>query len=132
MAIFRGRQGTVEVGTTAVLQLQSWTFQSTAAIIETDAMGDTWGGALADLNRASGEIVFYDDDTASANGQTSLTLGAAVTLRLYGRGNASGRVYRTGPAVISGLSHPVQKGEIATITATWVSTGAWTTATVGA
>lgn len=132
MAIFRGRDGVVEVGTTAVLKLQSWTFQASANIIDTDAMGDTWRGALADVNSATGEIVFYDDDTASANGQTALTLGAAVTLRLYGRGNAANRAYRTGPAIISSISHPVQKGEVVTVTASWVSNGAWTTATVPA
>jgi hypothetical protein len=132
MAIFRGRDGVVEVGTAAVLRLQSWTFQSTANIIEQDSMGDTWGGAVADINRATGEIVFYDDDTASPNGQAALTIGATVTLRLYGRGNAAGRVYRTGSAIISSISHPVQKGEIVTQTAQWVSDGAWTTATVSA
>lgn len=132
MAIFRGRDGVVEVGTAAVIRLQGWTFQSTANVIETDAMGDTWGGSLADLNRASGEIVFYDDDAASPTGQADLVLGSTVTLRLYGRGNATGRVYRTGSAVISGISHPVQKGEVVSITAQWVSDGAWTTATVPA
>lgn len=132
MPIFRGRDGAVEVGANTVLRLQSWSFSETQAQIETDSMGDTWGGTLGDINRASGEIVFYLDDTSSANGQTGLTLGAAVTLRLYEQGNATGRQYRTGPAVVSQIAAPVGKGDVVTVTASWVSNGAWTKATVPA
>lgn len=132
MAIFRGRDGVVEVGANAVLRLQSWSFTETENQIETDSMGDTWGGTLGDIKRASGEIVYYLDDTASANGQSGLTLGAAAVLKLYEQGNATGRVYRTGDARISQISAPVSKGDVVTVTASWVSDGAWTTATVPA
>lgn len=132
MGIFRGRDGVVEVGANAVLRLQSWSFTETETQIETDAMGDTWGGTLGDIRRASGEIVFYLDDAASANGQSGLTLGAVVTLKLYEQGNAAGRVYRTGSARVSQIAAPVTKGEVVTVTASWVSDGAWTSATVAA
>lgn len=132
MAIFRGRDGVVEVGSDEVLRLQSWSFSETESQIETDAMGDTWGGTLGDIKRASGDIVFYLDDTASANAQAAITLGAVVTLRLYEQGKATGRVYRTGSARISQISAPVTKGEVVTVTASWVSDGAWSTATVPA
>lgn len=132
MAIFRGRDGVVEAGDNAVLRLQSWSFTETETQIETDAMGDTWGGTLGDIKRATGEVVFYLDDASSSNGQTALTLGAEVTLKLYEQGNATGKVYRTGPARVSQIAAPVSKGEVVTVTASWVSNGAWSMATVPA
>ena len=132
MSIHRGRDGVVEVGDDAVLQLQSWSFTTTEAQIETDAMGDEWGDTLGDIKRASGDIVFYDDDSSSGNGQAALTVGAVVTLRLYGRGDGTGASYHTLSARISEVSRPVQKGDVVTVTANWVSKGAVTTATVGA
>lgn len=131
MPIFRGRDGVVEVGSDEVLRLQSWSFSETEAQIETDSMGDEWGTTLGDIKRASGEIVFYDDSAAS-NAGPALALGDEVTLKLYGRGDGTGAQYRTGPARISEISAPVTKGDVVTITASWVSDGAWTRATVTA
>jgi hypothetical protein len=132
MATFRGRDGVVEVGSTAVLRLQNFTTTLTEGQLETDSMGDEWMTRKGDLKDASGEIVFFEDDATSGNGQTSLTIGAEVTLRQYTQGNASGRTYLTGPARISEISAPVAKGEVVTRTASWVGNGAWSTATVGA
>jgi hypothetical protein len=132
MATFRGRDGVVEVGANAVLKLQSWEYTETVGTIEGDAMGDTWMSRKSDLKDASGSIVFFEDDTSSANGQTALTLGAEVTLKLYSRGNSAGKVYRTGPAIVTEISHPVAKGDMVTITASWVGNGSWSTATVPA
>lgn len=132
MATFRGRDGVVEVGSDAVLKLQSWTYTETESQLETDSMGDTWMSRKGDLKDASGEIVFFEDDTSSGNAQTALVLGAAVTLKLYSQGDASTKVYRTGPAIISEISAPVAKGEVVTQTASWVANGAWSKATVGA
>lgn len=130
MGTFRGRDGVVEVGNDAVLKLQSWEYTETVGTTDTDSMGDSWMTRKADLNDASGSITFYDDDTASGNGQTGITLGAEVTLKLYGQGNAAGRSYRTGPAIITEISHPVSKGETVTVSASWVANGAWSKATV--
>jgi hypothetical protein len=130
MAIYRGRDGVVEVGANGVLHLQSWSYTETVSLIEADAMGDTWMTRVKSLNDASGDIVFFEDDTASGNGQTGITLGAEVTLRLYSQGEVTGKVYRTGPAIISEISAPVSKGDIVTVTANWVANGAWSTATV--
>lgn len=130
MAIHKGRDGAVKIGSDTVLKLQSWSFQESQGTIETDSIGDTWMSRQGDLKDAQGEIVFFDDDTSSNNGQTSLTLGAEVTLELYPRGDGSGARYRSGPAIITQLSEPVDKGGIVTVTASWVANGAWSTATV--
>jgi hypothetical protein len=132
MATYRGRDGVVEVGSNAVLALQSWSYTESVSLIEKDSMGDEWMTRVADLKDASGDIVFFEDDTASANGQTGITLGAAVTLRLYSQGDVAGRDYRTGPAIISEISAPVAKGDMVTVTASWVANGAWSIATVSA
>lgn len=129
MATFRGRDGVVEVGSDAVLKLQSWSYTETLATIEADAMGDTWGSTLSDIKNANGDIVFFEDDTAS-NGAASLGLGDEVTLKLYSQGDGSGATYRTGPAKITEVSAPVEKSGVVTVTASWRSEGAWSTATV--
>lgn len=132
MGTFRGRDGVVEVGDDAVLKLQSWSYTESAAMLETDAMGDTWMSRESELKDASGDIVFFEDDTDSGNGQTGLTVGEEVTLKLYSQGDATGATYRTGPAIINEISAPVSKGDVVTVTANWQSNGAWSTATVSA
>lgn len=129
MATYRGRDGVVEVGSDAVVALQSWSYTETQSTLETDSMGDTWMSRKSDLKDASGDLVYFEDDGAS-NGQDSITLGAAVTLKLYSQGDASGKTYRTGPALITEISAPVTKGDMVTVTASWVANGAWSTATV--
>lgn len=130
MATFRGRDGVVEVGSDAVLKLQSWEYTETVSTLDQDSMGDTWMNRASDLKDANGSIVFFEDDESSANGQSALTLGAEVTLKLYSQGDSSGKTYRTGPAIITEISAPVSKGETVTVTASWVANGAWSTATV--
>lgn len=130
MATFRGRDGVVEVGADAVLKLQSWEYTETVNTMETAAMGDTWMTRKAGLKDASGSITFLEDDTAVGNGQAALALGAEVNLKLYSQGNAAGKVYRTGPAIITEISHPVSAGDVVTISASWVANGAWSEATV--
>lgn len=130
MATFRGRDGVVEVGSDAVLKLQSWEYTETVGTIEGDAMGDTWMSRKSDLKDASGSITYFEDDTSASNGQTGLTLGAEVTLKLYSQGDGTGKTYRTGPAIISEVSHPVAKGDMVTISCSWVANGSWSTATV--
>lgn len=132
MAIFKGRDGVVKVGSDDVLMLQSWSFEETTSTIETDAMGNTWMTRVADLKDASGEVVFFLDDTGSGNAQASLTNGASVTLELYAQGDGASATYRTVPVIITSLSEPVSKGDIVTVTASWVANGAWSTATVPA
>lgn len=132
MATFRGRDGAVEVGTTNVLALQSWSWSGSVGLIEKDSMGDVAMTRVVDIADCSGDIVYFEDDTTSANGQTSLVQGASVTLRFYSQGEGTGKTYRTGPAIISEISAPVSKGEMVTVTASWVGNGVWSTATVGA
>lgn len=131
MATFRGRDGVVEVGDDAVLKLQSWSYTESVGLLDTDAMGDTWMSRVGDLKDASGDIVFFEDDTAS-NGAASLTVGSEVTLKLYSQGDATGKTYRTGPAIINEISAPVSKGDTVTVTASWSANGAWSTAEVPA
>lgn len=130
MATFRGRDGVVEVGGVPVLKLQSWDYTESVGTLDADAMGDTWMTRKTDLRDASGSIVFFEDDTSSANGQTSLTVGAEVTLSLYSQGDGSGADYRTGPAIITEISAPVAKGDVVTVTASWQADGPWSIATV--
>ena len=132
MAVKKGRDGTVKIGSDDVLQLQSWSFEETTATIDYDSMGSTWVSRKADIKDATGDIVYLLDDTASGNAQASLTNGAEVTLELYSQGEGSGATYRTGPAIITGISEPVEKGGIVTVTATWAANGAWSTDTVAA
>lgn len=132
MGIHRGRDGTVKIGADDVLELQSWSFEETTATIDYDSMGSTWMKREIDIKDASGDIVYLLDDASSGNAQASLTNGASVTLELYSMGDATGATYRTGPAIITGISEPVEKGSIVTVTASWVANGAWSTATVPA
>jgi len=102
MAIHKGSEGTVHVGTDAVAEIKSYSVEDTMDTIEVTTMGDTFRDYETTLESFSGSIdVFWDEvDTA----QIALQAGSEVVLKFYPEGTASSAKYYTGTAIVTGLS----------------------------
>ena len=102
MAIHKGSEGTVHVGTDAVAEIRSYSVEETADTLETTSMGDSARTHLASLTSFSGSLDVYWDEADTA--QIALTVGTSVTLKFYPEGTASSAKYYSGTAIVTGVS----------------------------
>ena len=102
MAIHKGSEGTVHVGTDAIAEIKSYSIEDTMDTVEVTTMGDTFRDYTPSLESFSGSIdVFWDEvDTA----QIALQAGSEVTLKFYPEGTATSAKYYTGTAIVTGVS----------------------------
>ena len=102
MAIHKGSEGTVHVGTDAIAEIKSYSVEETSDTIEVTTMGDGFRDYLPSLTSFSGSIdVFWDEsDTA----QQALQPSTEITLKFYVEGADTGDKYYTGTAIVTGLS----------------------------
>ena len=102
MAIHKGSEGTVHVGTDAVAEIRSYSVEETADTLETTSMGDAARTHLASLTSFSGSLDVYWDEVDTA--QIALTVGTSVTIKFYPEGTASSAKYYSGTAIVTGVS----------------------------
>lgn len=100
MAVHKGSEGAVYVGSNQVAEVRSATLTQTAETIDSTSMGDTARTFESSLTTASGTVTCFWDET-DTDGQEALTVGAEVTLNLYFEGNASGDAYASMTAIIT-------------------------------
>jgi len=127
MAIHKGAEGTVHVGTDAVAEIRSYSVEETADTLETTSMGDAARTHLASLTSFSGSLdVFWDEvDTA----QIALTVGTSVTIKFYPEGTASSAKYYSGTAIVTGVSRSASFDGLVEASISVQGTGALTLAT---
>ena len=102
MAIHKGSEGTVHVGTDAVAEIKSYSVEETSDTVETTSMGDAARTHLASLTSFSGSLdVFWDEEDTA---QIALTVGSSVTIKFYPEGTASSAKYYSGTAIVTGVS----------------------------
>lgn len=101
MATHTGSEGTVKVGSNAIAEIRSYSIEESADTLEDTSMGDTARTYKPSLTNYTGSVDVLWDETDST-GQGALTIGAEVTLNLYPEGDASGDVYYTGSAIVTG------------------------------
>ena len=102
MAIHKGSEGTVHVGTDAVAEIRSYSVEETSDTVETTSMGDSARTHLASLTSFSGSLdVFWDEEDTA---QIALTVGSSVTIKFYPEGTATSAKYYEGSAIVTGVS----------------------------
>ena len=102
MAIHKGSEGTVHVGTDAVAEIKSYSVEETMDTIEVTTMGDSFRDYQTSLTSFSGSLdVFWDEEDTA---QIALSVGSEVTLKFYPEGTATGAKYYEGTAIVTGLS----------------------------
>ena len=103
MAIHKGSEGTVKVGSNAIANIRSYSIEESADNLEQTIMGATSRAYVASLSTFSGSVDVYWDET-DTSGQGALTIGAEVTLNFYPEGDTSGDTYYTGTAIVTGIT----------------------------
>ena len=132
MASYEGDSGVVDVDSTTIAEVISFSFSLSAGTISKNRLTSTWEQREVGLKSASGTITCAFDDT-DTNGQEALTVGAGVTLKLYPSGDGSGQPEYTIPAIVTSIDHDVPAGrEEVTRTFGFESSGAVSIADVGA
>ena len=101
MANHKGSEGTVHVGTDAVAEIKSYSFNETANTIDDTTIGNDAKTVKAGQTSFSGSVdVFWDEaDTA----QIAMTAGAEITIKFYPEGTASTGKYYTGSAIVTSI-----------------------------
>ena len=127
MAIHKGSEGTVHVGTDAVAEIRSYSVEETADTLETTSMGDAARTHLASLTSFSGSLDVYWDETYTA--QIALTVGSSVTIKFYPEGTASSAKYYSGTAIVTGVSRSASFDGLVEASISVQGTGALTLAT---
>lgn len=129
MAVHKGSEGTLKVGSNAVAEIRSYSIEETGDTLEDTSMGDTARTYLPSLTSWSGSVDVYWDETDST-GQGALTVGAIVTLNVYPEGDTSGDTYYTGSAIVTGVSRNASFDGMVEASVSFQGTGALTSSTV--
>jgi predicted secreted protein len=103
MAVHKGSEGTVKVGSNAIAEIRSYSIEETGDTLEVTTMGDTARTYVPSLTSWSGSVDVYWDET-DATGQGALTVGAQVTLNVYPEGDDAADTYYTGTAIVTGVT----------------------------
>lgn len=129
MAVHKGSEGTVKVGSNAIAEIRSYSIEETGDTIETSTMGDTARTYVPSLTSWSGSVDVYWDET-DTTGQGALTTGAEVTLNVYPEGDTTGDTYYSGSAIVTGVSRTASFDGLVEASISLQGTGALTSTTV--
>lgn len=129
MAVHKGSEGIVKVGSNAVAEVTGFSFDETADTIETTKLSDSSRTYVSDLTSFSGSIECFFDETDST-GQGAMTTGASIALDLFPEGAGSGDTYFSGTAIITGISRSNAIGAIVNASFSFQGTGVLGTSTV--
>jgi hypothetical protein len=129
MASHIGRDGVVQVGSTAIAEVKSFSLDESAEQVETTSMTDTARAYKVTVTSWSGSVDVFWDETDTA-GQGALTVGAEVTLKVMPEGAASGATFYTGTCQVTSISRSASFDGMVEATISVTGNGALTSATV--
>ena len=129
MAIHKGSEGTVKVGSNDILEIRSYSIEETADTLEDTTMGDSARTYLPSLTSWSGSVDVFWNET-DTTGQGALTIGAVAVVNFYLEGDTSGDTYYTGSAIVTGISRSASFDGLVEASISIQGTGALTSTTV--
>lgn len=127
MAVHKGSEGTVHVGTDAIAEIRSYNIDETADVIESTSLGDTSKTFEASTTSFSGSIDVFWDETDTA--QIALSVGSSVTIKFYPEGASTGDKYYQGTAIVTGVSITANNDSLVEASISIQGSGALTLAT---
>ena len=103
MALHKGSEGVVKIGSNTIAEVRDWSLEETAETIDSTELSDSAKTFEVGTTSWSGSLnCFWDEPDTT--GQGACTVGASVTLNLYPEGATTGDTYATGTALINSLS----------------------------
>ena len=103
MALHKGSEGVVKIGSNTIAEVRDWSLEETAETIDSTELSDSAKTFEVGTTSWSGSLNCFWDET-DTTGQGACTVGASVTLNLYPEGATTGDTYATGTALINSLS----------------------------
>lgn len=128
MASHIGSEGLIHIGTTLLGELKSWSLTENSNMIDTSVLSTTAQTFVAGTTSFSGSADCHLDETDA--GQTSLTVGATVTIKFYYEGTTSGDKYLTGSVIVESIDRSAAMDDITSASFSFRGTGALSHATV--
>lgn len=109
MATIHGSDGVIKVGSgfAALGQIQNWSLDVKADVLEGYSMGEAWKSAKSGVRSWSGSVECYFD--AADAGQGEITAGDTVAVNFYPAGEATGSKYYSGTVVVMGAPVSAEK-----------------------
>lgn len=127
MATYRGSDGSMTYGGTAVGELQSWKINASRPVLDETAMGDTSEQSRLDIVRWDGELTAnFDYSDAAQADIVDAMLGATEPAAAAGVFKISATKYFTGNILPTSIPIVNQRGSLATVTFSFKGTGALT------
>jgi hypothetical protein len=102
MATFKGSDGIVKAGGTAIGTIRSFSVDQTADTIEDTKMGDSARTYKSSLTSFTASIEAIFDDTDSV--QESLTIGTELAFLFQPEGDDTGDYQLSGQGIVTGVS----------------------------
>lgn len=133
MATIYGNNAEIQVSSTSVGEVKSWSLTLSRDTIEDTSMGDDAKTFVYGKTSASGtiDVHFDDDDTAQGNLRDAVLNGTTVTLNLYtADSSTSGTDYYTCTALMSSADISAEMDSIEARTYNFTVTGAVTKSAV--
>lgn len=109
MRTIHGSDGVIKVGSgfAALGQIQNWSLDVKADVLEGYSMGEAWKTSKSGVRSWSGAVECYFD--AGDAGQSELTAGDTVSVNFYPAGEGSGNTYYSGTVVVTGAPVSAEK-----------------------
>lgn len=110
MARYKGKDGAIEVGGSAVGELESFDIEMTVNEIDANVMGSDWTDVCAGQKSASGSISVLTDPGDAQ--QSALTEGETVALTLFPTGDTTALIQITGNFMITSVGFSTSVGDL--------------------
>lgn len=110
MARYKGKDGAIEVGGTAVGEVESFDLELTVNEIDANVMGQDWTDVESGQQSASGSISVLTDPADAQ--QTALTQGATVALTLFPTGETTGLIQLDGNFMVTSVGFSTSVGDL--------------------
>ena len=130
MAVHKGSEGVVKVGSNTIAEVLDWSLNESADTIETTNLAATAKTYVAGKPGGSGSVSCHWDET-DTSGQGALTAGATVVLNVYPESTGSGATFSSFDALVTSIDRASGGGEgIVSATFNFTASGAVTWSTV--
>lgn len=110
MAIHKGSEGVVKVGTATIAEVTEWSLNEQSDPIETTNLAATARTYVAGKPSASGSITCHFD-SADTSGQGAMTPGSTVSLNLFPNGDGNGNTAASFSALITSIDRASGGGD---------------------
>ena len=128
MTCYRGNDGVLKVGATAVGEVVEWNAEESTSLHDCTSMGDDWERHTPGIKKWTASVTLrWDKDDA---GQNALEVGGSVSVKLYPAGDGAGGEVMEGTATVETISVSVSKDDLVERSVSLTGNGALTHGTV--